>query len=1073
MVRPIVDSRGNVISGEQVAERTNIIGARNFRGGLPDADANLSFVPMDRRGVAGLQGKFQEMMQTHVGIAAAVYWAITEGAALPKEVVWPHRDKPDADAEAFMRLCEAAVIDDAVVYDGMIEGQSALWAYPLLDAFMGFGLMLPRLMGNGAVEWYPVAHNAVMLWKPNGYLLGGVRFSTPNGYDDIDAIDLVHTVHGFAGSGEFEGRSLLRDCVQPFELWKAIAVNAGVYNQMAWGFLDIAYPASVSEDDIAAFNTYAQQFQDGQRKYILRPDKVQVDMRYPSGSPPDVIAQLEYWDRQIEKKLNAPLAGISQFGSRAMAETLDEAGGRKAKAWLNSVFDRASRGMFQWLAQAVGYEGKLPRVQVQSAELTTGIGGWTAYVQGVQSGLLTRGPDDEAWGRRVIGAPELADEPKMTAETPTPLQVANVQAVQALLSALKPTQMAPVPLAPDAVVLLLQSAGVSEANARAMVAAQLAVPDAVAAAPAAGQEGGAAAPTAAPVAAEVGTPAPASQPQVVVGGNIEVPAAIGEAPAFAPAGSAPMSDLSDEVDTQPTAEMAAAAERALAWRDEHGRGGTAVGVARARDIKNRKSLSEQTVRRMASYFARHEVDKQGKGFDKGGEGFPSAGRIAWDLWGGDAGAAWAARKVDEFDRLAGDLAEEATLLSASLADHPDVVVPDAVRSAAAEALTAHRAAKSKTSDTGALVMARDLAAGKRLAWRRVMGLADYFLRQHPQHVGTKAYLAQGPSWHAYQLRGGDAARAWVRSLLTAYASGAHQRAARLAAMGTGAAGDLGDGEPEGVLVVGADGREFVTYRELRPEEEVVCWVTLAEGRRDLDVELSAELEAIADRHRQAVIDGLSDGWQSGERDRIWQQYVAEYQAALTKAAGTLRNDVSAQVLDEARRAARGGAIATISIDNVAAGQQALQQSANDQLARAAAMTQKAGEVMADRVQGEVESALLGGATMATWDSRITPLGLLSSALESRNTVEGAARVAEYANTPAALGLMPTKAIRSSIPDGKRCDHCKALDGTEVDLVGADGEPLDNVEIPPLPDPDCAGGVSRCRCGWFVIYGKID
>ena len=1071
MVRPIVDSRGNVISGEQVAERTNIIGARNFRGGLPDADANLSFVPMDRRGVAGLQGKFQEMMQTHVGIAAAVYWAITEGAALPKEVVWPHRDKPDADAEAFMRLCEMAVIEDAVVYDGMIEGQAALWAYPLLDAFMGFGLMLPRMIGDGAVEWYPVAHNAVMLWKPNGYLLGGVRFSTPNGYDDIDAIDLVHTVHGFAGSGEFEGRSLLRDCVQPFELWKQIAVNAGVYNQMAWGFLDIAYPASVSEDDIGAFNTFAQQFQDGQRKYILRPDKVAVDMKYPSGSPPDVIAQLEYWDRQIEKKLNAPLAGISQFGSRAMAETLDEAGGRKAKAWLNSVFDRASRGMFQWLAQAVGYEGKLPRVQVQSAELTTGIGGWQAYVAGVQAGLLSKGPDDEAWGRRVIGAPELVDEVKVTAETPTPLQVANVQAVQALLSALKPSQMAPVPLAPDAVVLLLQSAGVSEANARAMVAAQLAVPDAVAAAPAEGQEGGGAAPAAAPVAAEVGTPAPASQPQVVVGSNIEVPAAIGEAPAFAPA--AAMSDLSDEVDTTPTAEMAAAAARALDWRGEFGRGGTAVGVARARDIKNQKALSEQTVRRMASYFARHEVDKQGKGFDKGGEGFPSAGRIAWDLWGGDAGAGWAARKVDEFDRLAGDLGDQALLLSASLADHPDVVVPDSVMRAAAAALEAHRAAKTKTSDTGALVMARDLAAGKRLAWSRVMGLADWFLRTHPRHAETKSYLSGGPSFHAYQLRGGDAARQWVRSLLTGYANRAHQRASRLHDVGGAAGGDLADGEGEGVLVVGADGREFVTYRELRPEEAVVCWVTLAEGRRDLDAELSVELERIAVRHRQAVIDGLADGWQSGERDRIWQQFVGEYQNALTKAAGELRSDVSAEVLQEARRAARGGAIATISIDNVAAGQQALAQSATDQFARAAAMTQKAGEVLADRVQGEVESAILGGVTMANWDSRITPMGLVSSTLESRNTVEGAARVAEYANTPAALGLMPTKAIRSSIPDGKRCDHCKALDGTEIDLVGPDGEPLDTVNIPPLPDPDCKGGASRCRCGWFVIYGKID
>ena len=137
------------------------------------------------------------------------------------------------------------------------------------------------------------------------------------------------------------------------------------------------------------------------------------------------------------------------------------------------------------------------------------------------------------------------------------------------------------------------------------------------------------------------------------------------------------------------------------------------------------------------------------------------------------------------------------------------------------------------------------------------------------------------------------------------------------------------------------------------------------------------------------------------------------------------------------------------------------------------MTQKAGEVMADRVQGEVENAILGGVAIDTWESRITPLGLLSSGLESRNTVEGAARVAEYANTPAALGLMPTEAVRSSIPDGKRCDHCKALDGQRVQLVDPDGEPIEGLELPPLPDPDCKGGASRCRCGWFVIYGKID
>lgn len=105
-----------------------------------------------------------------------------------------------------------------------------------------------------------------------------------------------------------------------------------------------------------------------------------------------------------------------------------------------------------------------------------------------------------------------------------------------------------------------------------------------------------------------------------------------------------------QVDTQPTQEMASEAERGLAWRDEFNRGGTEVGVARARDIANRRNLSPDTIGRMVSYFARHEVDKQGQGWSEGEEGYPSAGRIAWALWGGDAGRAWAERKQAEINR---------------------------------------------------------------------------------------------------------------------------------------------------------------------------------------------------------------------------------------------------------------------------------------------------------------------------------------------------------------------------------------------------------------------------------------
>ena len=84
-----------------------------------------------------------------------------------------------------------------------------------------------------------------------------------------------------------------------------------------------------------------------------------------------------------------------------------------------------------------------------------------------------------------------------------------------------------------------------------------------------------------------------------------------------------------DINTKPTQEIADEAEQALEWRAEFGRGGTEVGVARARDLKNKVNLSIRTIKRMFSFLSRHEVDKEAEGFRPGEEGYPSAGRIAW------------------------------------------------------------------------------------------------------------------------------------------------------------------------------------------------------------------------------------------------------------------------------------------------------------------------------------------------------------------------------------------------------------------------------------------------------------
>jgi len=105
-----------------------------------------------------------------------------------------------------------------------------------------------------------------------------------------------------------------------------------------------------------------------------------------------------------------------------------------------------------------------------------------------------------------------------------------------------------------------------------------------------------------------------------------------------------------DVDTKPTEAMAKEAERGLAMRKEFNRGGTEVGVARAVQLVSRENLSPRTVRRMHSFFSRHEVDKRAEGFRQGEEGYPSAGKIAWLLWGGDAGQTWARRTVAKLDK---------------------------------------------------------------------------------------------------------------------------------------------------------------------------------------------------------------------------------------------------------------------------------------------------------------------------------------------------------------------------------------------------------------------------------------
>ena len=107
--------------------------------------------------------------------------------------------------------------------------------------------------------------------------------------------------------------------------------------------------------------------------------------------------------------------------------------------------------------------------------------------------------------------------------------------------------------------------------------------------------------------------------------------------------------MSEKTGYKPTAGMKAAARRAIKLKEEgKAKGaGTAVGWTRARQLVNGEALSLSTVKRMYSFFSRHEVDKKGKDWNNAEN--PSNGKIMWLAWGGDAGYSWS-RKIVEREK---------------------------------------------------------------------------------------------------------------------------------------------------------------------------------------------------------------------------------------------------------------------------------------------------------------------------------------------------------------------------------------------------------------------------------------
>lgn len=117
-------------------------------------------------------------------------------------------------------------------------------------------------------------------------------------------------------------------------------------------------------------------------------------------------------------------------------------------------------------------------------------------------------------------------------------------------------------------------------------------------------------------------------------------------------------------DFRPPAKVRDNAEKGLKLRKEFKRGGLSSqeagdqgigsGVVRATNLKNNEKMSKRSIEMMVRFFDRSERYKDAAGSDArgyfGNDDNPSAGYVAWLLWGGDEGREWAQALLARIER---------------------------------------------------------------------------------------------------------------------------------------------------------------------------------------------------------------------------------------------------------------------------------------------------------------------------------------------------------------------------------------------------------------------------------------
>jgi hypothetical protein len=647
----------------------------------PNRETNPQLGPLTVRGSGGMPGVLDEL-HTHPKVAKAYDDLAAALASAP--LAWVAPDDATYEEQAFTDDLQALMDGLWVDRDNDIGGLSALMAQSVTYWSRGnFTAALRWVEGREENRWhpsldgldlevYPIHPSSILQWisDRNGRLTG-VRQNTQTGYATIPREHLIACPR--AGVvGQWEGVSMSRPLIFPFERWKSVWLSQERQNFTQAGTIILIEPQGASDADRERANASLAAWQNNLSPFLVLPRGWEVTFEGPSGAV--MLDAVDKIDSYIDSTLGNQVAALSYaaHATRALGDTLATEQAREASKEIALFLASFGAQLAQWVAGQICYSGRLPKLDILSDESdeTDTAGTVNERAQAVTAGLVTWTPDDEADIRKVLGMRETAPAAAPSSE-PLHIIADEPRAITAPADAQR--------IAAGA-VLHRQTAAQKWQGTAKQVNLMHRIADGSELTPLDLRLLEAFFSSTDPAAASDPERGPAWQQWHGYGGDAMrqwLPSALATDTTARPLVTMAEPAKYAHIDFTPPEGVREAAKRAMevrAEKPESQRGMTSVGIARARDLANGRTVSPDTARRMLAYFERHEVDKKGETWDEQGKGWQ-----AWHGWGGDAGWSWARKLVKQMDAADAKMSDRCGCCppgSVHFAKKPPIIVTD-------------------------------------------------------------------------------------------------------------------------------------------------------------------------------------------------------------------------------------------------------------------------------------------------------------------------------------------------------------------------------------------------------------